>query len=217
MSHERSRERDRSKRYEAAQPVDARERALDTLTDMYVKDKISLEQYENFAGEIQRASDPDAALRALVASPDSRPSGGYGDSPGESLRRAASEIRDSFSPAFGPSGRPGDVIVSIMSERRVDGRLIQNSSSTSITLMGSTTIDLRGMRLPPSGLHLDLVVVMGETRILVSPGMPVRFSVVPIMGEAMSRADIPVGASREGVLEVGGISLMGSVSVRVVP
>jgi len=104
-----------------------------------------------------------------------------------------------------------------MGERRINGRMLEAKAATSVTLMGSTTIDLRGIQVPATGLRLELVAIMGETRILVSSSTRVHFSVVPIMGEAISRADVPFDASPEGVLHISGIALMGSVSVRVVP
>jgi hypothetical protein len=226
MSGERSRGRDRRQSHENLQYGDTREKALDALTNLYVQDKISLEQYENLAAEIQKAADPEAVLRsALIAhrmpamefnsnnkdfedEQDRVSSGGH-------QRPLSPDPKNSFYPSFGQWGRSGDFFLCIMGERRVDGRLLSNKAASSVTLMGSTIIDLRGIQLPASGLRLELVAVMGEIKILVSPGTPVHFSVVPIMGEAVSRADVPANASLEGVLEISGVALMGSVSVRV--
>jgi hypothetical protein len=228
MSRERARERERGRSYENLQYSDVREKALDALTNLYVQDRISLEQYENLAAEIQKAADPQAVLNsALVAhqSPDMERSPKINNSENEQRGSFASDHRQPLSPnpvnSFYPSSaqfwKSGDFFLCVMGERRVNGRMLEGKSASSVTLMGSTTIDLRGIQLPASGFRLELVAIMGETRILVSPGTIVHFSVVPIMGEAVSRADVPFNASREGVLEVSGIALMGSVSVRVVP
>lgn len=239
MARERS--RDRGRRSEQLS-MDPKERALDEITNLYVKDKISLDQYETLAAQVQQSSDPESVLRsALVSSrPEERPEERAEE------RQAFERQRDAFRPtertqgerhpserreprmpsspifsensfpAFRQNGRSGDFFLCIMGERRVDGRMLTSRSSSSVTLMGSTTIDLRDIEVPESGLRIDLVAVMGEVRVLVAPGTPVHFSVVPIMGEAVSRADYPTAGTRAGVLEIAGMALMGSVTVRVV-
>jgi hypothetical protein len=227
MSRDRTKGRERGWSYEHAPHSDIREKVLDELTDLYVQDKISLEQYESLAAEIQKADDPQAVLHAALTAHRAS------DMDGRAERRDVQHDQDGSSSAYrrplspdsvnpmdsllGPWGRSGDFFLCVMGDRRVNGRMLEGKAATSVTLMGSTTIDLRGIQVPAAGLRLELVAIMGETRILVSPGTRVHFSVVPIMGEAVSRADVPFDASREGVLQVSGIALMGSVSVRVVP
>ncbi len=218
MSRERTKGQERGWSYENAPSSDIREKALDELTDLYVQDKISLEQYENLAAEIQRADDPQAVLHAALTAHRASDMDGRverRDVQNDQGGTSSSAYRRPLS--LGQWGRSGDFFLCVMGDRRVNGRMLEGKAATSITLMGSTTIDLRGIQVPAAGLRLELVAIMGETRILVSPGTRVHFSVVPIMGEAVSRADVPFGASREGLLQVSGIALMGSVSVRVVP
>ena len=232
MARERSRDRGRGMEQP---PADPKERVLDQLTELYVKDRLSLEQYETLAAQVQQASDPESVLRsALVAS---RPGDRARENAGEpapsseheraSRRAPAEDPRDrrgppspqfsgSSFPVFGQSGRSGDFFLCIMGDRRVDGRMLMSRSASSVTLMGSTTIDLRDIEVPDSGLRLELIAVMGEIRVLVAPGTPVHFSVVPIMGEAVSRAEYPSAGGQSGVLEIAGMALMGSVTVRVV-
>ncbi len=228
MSRERTRGRERGWSYENAPSSDIREKVLDELTDLYVQDKISLERYENLAAEIQKADDPQAVLHSALTAhraPDMDGRAERHDLKNNQDGSSSSDYRRPLSPEpvnpldslLGQWGRSGELFLCVMGERRVNGRMLEGKTATSVTLMGSTTIDLRGIQVPAAGLRLELVAIMGETRILVSPGTRVHFSVVPIMGEAVSRADVPFGASREGVLQVSGIALMGSVSVRVVP
>ncbi len=218
MSRERTKGRERGWSYENSPSSDIREKALDELTDLYVQDKISLEQYENLAAEIQKADDPQAVLHAaLTAHRASDMDGRVERRDVQNDQGGTSSSAYSRPLSLGQWGMSGDFFLCVMGDRRVNGRMLEGKAATSVTLMGSTTIDLRGIQVPAAGLRLELVAIMGETRILVSPGTRVHFSVVPIMGEAVSRADVPFGASREGVLQVSGIALMGSVSVRVVP
>ncbi len=229
----RDRSRDRERRSEQL-PIDPKERVLDQITNLYVKDRISLEQYESLAAQVQQSSDPESVLRSALVSarpedrrayesqqdvsrPTERSHGEHHPSERHETRAPSTPIfsENSF-PAFRPNGRSGDFFLCIMGERRVDGGRLTSRSSSSVTLMGSTTIDLRDVEVPESGLRIELVAIMGEVRVLVAPGTPVHFSVVPIMGEAVSRADYPTSGTRTGVLEIAGMALMGSVTVRVV-
>lgn len=200
--------------------MDPKERTLDELTNLYVKDRISLEQYEKLAAEVQQSSDPEAVLRSALVPGHATESQktSHVDLESRDLHTApAPKFSGNSFPVLGQNGRPGDFFLCIMGDRRVDGRMLMSRSASSVTLMGSTTIDLRDIEIPESGLRLELVAIMGEVRVLVAPGTPVHFSVVPIMGEAVSRAEYPTAGTQTGVLEIAGMALMGSVTVRVVP
>lgn len=216
MSRERSERRERTAKgrsYHDQGFADPREKALDQLTSLYVKDVISLEEYERLAGEIQEASDPQSVLNSVIVA------GSGGRSSQESIDRIPFDrTNEPLSPnSLNSFPRPGDFFLCIMGERKVNGRMLLGKSASSITLMGSTVIDLRDIEVPASGMHIEVIAIMGETRIIVSPDMLVHLSVVPIMGEAVSRADVSLGSNNQGILEIGGVALMGSVSVRVVP
>jgi len=228
MRGEKVKRRERGRSDEDAPHTDIRDKVLDELTNLYVQDKISLEQYEIFAAEIQNAADPQAVLRsALTVYQSSDTDGGtkkrdvnrdHEETPlGEHRRSTSPDSGHAFSSPFGQRGMSGDFFLCVMGERRINERMLEARAATSVTLMGSTTIDLRGIQVPATGLRLELVAIMGETKILVSSGTRVHFPFVPIMGEAVSRADVPFDASPEGVLHISGIALMGSVSVRVIP
>jgi hypothetical protein len=230
MSRER---RDRSARNRSCHEqsfADPREKALDQLANLYAKDAISLEEFERLVDEMQKAADPQSILNSVIVAgsgcesaqaendntPFNRP-----DKP-PSPNQSISSSKASFKPlspnsAFDPFPGAGDFFLCIMGERKVNGRMLLGKSASSITLMGSTVIDLRDIEVPAYGMHIEVIAIMGETSIIVSPEMHVHLSVVPIMGEAKSRAGVPFGNSNQGILEIGGVALMGSVSVRAVP
>jgi len=66
MRGEKVKRRERNRSDEGVPHTDVREKVLDELTNLYVQDKISLEQYEIFAAEIQKAVDPQAVLRSAL-------------------------------------------------------------------------------------------------------------------------------------------------------
>lgn len=210
---------------------DPKEKALANLTDLYVKDQISLDQFETLAAEIQRSTNPDAVLDAALSQHlphvDSDASTSKPRMVNFADNQASEDANNPFSPRskfsfdaispFNQHGKFGDFYLCIMADRRIEGEMLASHSSFSLTLMGSTTIDLRNVEIPDSGLRLELIAIMGEVKILVSPETSVHFSVVPIMGEAISKANYPVRGKSSGILEVAGMSLMGSVSIRVIP
>lgn len=215
MNRERSEKRDttaKKKSYYNQSYIDPREKALDQLTNLYVKDIISLEEYERLAGELQEASDPQSVLNSLTVDSD-----GDGSSH-ESIDRIPFDRKNKPPSPKSLNSFPkhGDFFLCIMGERQINGKLLLGKSASSITLMGSTVIDFRGIEVPASGMHIEVIAIMGETRIIVSPDMLVHLSVVPIMGEAVNRADVSFGSNNRGILEIRGVALMGSVSVRVV-
>ncbi|MCX8013965.1 MAG: LiaF-related protein [Rectinema sp.] len=182
-----------------------REKALDIATRAFADNKLSLEQYETKAAEIQNArtlAQIRDCMKGLVELEAFSPE---------------TEVRETLSP-FGPKKeliqeKAPDLYFCIMGDRKVDGRSIRTTNAASITIMGSTIIDLRGIAIPDEGIHLDVIAVMGETKILVSPGMEVRCSVVPFMGEAVNKAMMHHGEYYQGTVVIGGIAFMGSVRV----
>ena len=113
------------------------------------------------------------------------------------------------------SGSP-EFSLCIMGDRKLAGDWLNSDQATSFTLMGSTTLDLRGTVLPPGRLKIDAMAIMGEIQILVPPGLPVKMSAFPFMGEATVK-----GAVEQRIVpgmpwvDVSGIALMGSIVVKV--
>ena len=82
--------------------------------------------------------------------------------------------------------------------------------------MGSTTFDLRDAVLPPGRLKINAIAIMGEVKIIVPEGLPVRMSAFPFMGEANIQSSVErrIDKNRPWV-DVGGIALMGSIIVKM--
>lgn len=182
---------------------DARQRALDSLTSAFASGSLTLDEYERRAGLVQKADNPDDVRRQV---------------PG---RTAESSLN------VPPRSVPGDLIVEhrtgspdfslcVMGDRRLSGDWLNSDQATSFTLMGSTTLDLRDTALPPGRLKIDAIAVMGEVRIIVPHGVPVRMSAFPFMGEARVSREVPQRiADRDSPwIDVSGIALMGSITVK---
>lgn len=204
-----------------------RQKALDTITSAFAFGKISLEDYEVRAEKIQKAvafgdiagqtldlprqelpRDPGYAHRDAAENPAPRRAPGF-------LRRTASPpVEDLFIEER--NGSP-EFSLCVMGDRKLAGDWLNSDQATSFTLMGSTTLDLRNTALPPGRLKIDAIAVMGEIKILVPRGLPVRMSAFPFMGEANIHSSVEQRIDRHlPWVDVSGLALMGSIIVKAV-
>jgi len=196
-----------------------RQEALDTITSAFAHGHITMEDYEAKAEKIQKAQLPVEIEEQTLELP--RPElpreTPRRSSPRPSLRRPA--------PAPAPAedlfveerhGSP-DFSLCVMGERKLAGDWLNSDQATSFTLMGSTTLDLRNTALPPGRLKIDAIAIMGEIRILVPRGLPVRMSAFPFMGEANVHASVEQRVDRnQPWVDVSGVAFMGSIIVKAV-
>lgn len=201
-----------------------RQSALDTITSAFATGKISIEEYEARADVIQKANalaDIDAQTLGLPQPELAR------DSSGRGQPVAGYETRPSSRrPAREPAYRAEDLFVEerhgspefslcVMGDRKLQGDWLNADHATSLTLMGSTTLDLRDTALPPGRLRIDALAVMGEIKIIVPRGLPVKMSAFPFMGEANVHASVERRVDRRNPwVEVSGVALMGSIVVK---
>lgn len=180
----------------------ARERALDLLTSAYAQDRLPLDDYERRARAVQQARDSgDIALITAdlpAATPHAPPQSPPRHFPVESRHG------------------PQETVACIMSDRRMTGDWLASDAVTGITVMGSTTMDLRDATLPPGRLRIELFTLMGETKIIVPPGLPVRLSAFPLMAEARLDDRVPRRIDPDAPwVEVSGMAVMGEIRVVV--
>jgi hypothetical protein len=112
---------------------------------------------------------------------------------------------------FGPGQAS---LVCVMGDRQMTGDWLSGDKVDSFTLMGSTKLDLRDVALPAGRLKIDAFCLMGEIKIIVPRGLPVRLNAFPFMGEARLGRD--VGSRVEPgrpYVEVSGFAMMGSIVV----
>lgn len=189
-----------------------RQQALDVITSAFATGKLSLEDYETKAGKIQQAKS--------LAEIDYETAG----FPQQELPRQAQPGR---APVARSYSMPTDLIVEerngspefalcIMGERRLTGDWLNSDSATTITVMGSTVLDLRDTALPPGRLKIEAIALMGEVKVIVPRGVPVKMSAFPFMGEAHASREISqrIVDRSSPWIEVSGIALMGSITVK---
>ena len=188
-----------------------RQRVIDTLTQAYASDYLSMEEYESRAAAAAAADLP-GQLDDLVSDLPS-----IAGAPDEPARRPSSPPRPRR-PAY-PAEYPGGAsssVTCILGDRSMTGNWLDSDRVNSFTLMGSTRLDLRDADLPESGpVRIEAFVLMGETVIIVPRELPVRLTAMPFMGEARARRDVDqnIRGARRWV-EISGLVVMGSVVVK---
>jgi DUF1707 SHOCT-like domain/Cell wall-active antibiotics response LiaF, C-terminal len=112
-----------------------------------------------------------------------------------------------------PRRTPRRWIVSVMGNTERRGRWRVAEHAAAVTLMGNATIDLRQAELSAPEVTISVFTAMGNTYVIVPPGVDVDLSAVAVMGNKFdkTRAESNPGAP---LVRVTGVVLMGNIFVR---
>lgn len=104
-------------------------------------------------------------------------------------------------------------IVSVMGNAVRRGRWRVAEHATAVTVMGNATIDLRHAELSGPEVTITVLTTMGNTYVVVPPGVDVDLSAIAIMGNRVdeTRSDVRPGAP---LVRITGIVFMGNIFVR---
>ncbi len=186
----------------------ARERTVQTLSEHFAQDNLSVEQLEERLDLCYRATALEE-LEVLTSDlPMLRPSTEL--APAEETTPA---VRATVDPA---SVRETQVAVAIMSGNSRKGTWSPPRHLYAVAVMGGLELDFREARFPPGETQVTVFSLMGGADIIVPPGLPVRSNVVAIMGgfEQVDQApdNLPPDTPR---LKINGFVMMGGVDMSV--
>jgi hypothetical protein len=200
-----------------------RQEAIEVLTSAFAGNIISMEDYERRATLASAAEFPEA-LEGVLADLPVRRSGSIG---GASTTRDAnrtsrsSTMYDTPSPSYKrhPAGdlvnAPPLTTGCVMGDRNMTGNWLTSNKVSSFTVMGSTKLDLRDSDLPPGPINVEVFTLMGETKIIVPPGLPVRMNAFAFMAESTTHRSVNQQVhGAETWVEISGFVMMGSVVVK---
>jgi hypothetical protein len=104
-------------------------------------------------------------------------------------------------------------VVSVMGNATRRGRWRVAERATALTVMGNATIDLRHAELSAPEVTINVFTAMGNTYVIVPPGVDVDLSAIAIMGNRFDRSsgDVKPGAP---LVRITGVALMGNIFVR---
>ena len=191
-----------------------RELALDRLTEAFASDLVTMEDYEARVSKVQNADRPGAIDAAVSDLPQVRPRGGAKDR--DAARRGTGrESRSlSYRNAIDPRLRGEESVACILGNRNLQGDFLSGDKIGSFTVLGNTCIDLRDTALPPCALRIDAFCVMGNLKVIVPHGLPVKMNSLPILGDSHVARDVERRVERNMPhVVVNGFAVMGNLVV----
>jgi hypothetical protein len=192
---------------------DAKERALELLSGRYSEDLIDADELDRRLERVERAVtleeiavitddllDPGATLMPRLGGEEARPS----SERALAVPASMSDRRD---------------MVAVFSERRYEGEWSVSRRIESLTVFGSTVIDLRAARIGSGVTEIDVKVLVGCVMIIVRPGLPVEIHCRALLGAVERDEEVselsPVGADEHASrLRVRGFVCFGAVEIR---
>ncbi len=180
-----------------------RNRVIDSLTEQFASDRLTLEEFESRLDLAHRATSEEA-LRALLPEPlpVSHP---MPASTAAGIRRATADSVRQRSLAFGFWGGT-----------QRSGSWIPARKNYAVAFQGGVELDLREARFGPGVTDIWVFCVMGGVNVIVPPELQVDFGGVGIMGgfdaEAGARAVEDPGAP---VVRIRGVAIWGGAAVEI--
>jgi hypothetical protein len=179
---------------------DRRERAIQQLSDSFVADLLTVDQFEERLARVHGATTP-AAVDALVADLAPLPAG----APTTALAPL------SVDPALAPAARRIRSILGNV-ERR-GGWAVPAQMQVSATF-GNVELDFRDARFTAGVTEIDARVVFGNLEIIVPPQLAVECDGSSILGNIESHGTGAVSDPERPLLRIHGFAVLGNVEVQ---
>ncbi len=191
---------------------EARERAIDLLSECFARDMLSVEDFERRVAVAHAAG----SMAELGEAIEGLGKDGTAPAKGEDSTK---QIPRGAPPATFSEVRPTDRAVAVFGETKRAGQWVPARRNTAVAVMGSVRIDLREARLGPGTTTITAVTFMGSVEVLTPPGMHVQCAGSAVFGsfehgdsEHGGSDPAPVGPD-ESMVRVDGFSVFGSVEI----
>lgn len=190
---------------------EAREKAIDLLSECFAQDRVTMEDFERRVTLAQEAGSLPELGKALE--------GLRGGSQG-TVAAGAVQAGDLAAVArMGadlPAGRirPTDRAVAVFSETKRSGPWIPARRNTIAAVMGSMVLDLREALLGPGETLFTVTAVMSSVEVVVPPGLHIECSGSAILGSFEQRGIRSVLASGDmPLVRIDGFAVLSSVEI----
>ena len=199
-------------------------KAVDILSAGYAKNRLPLEEYERLVEYINKIeSERELAVVEKIVSEyaveevkTEAPASEYdddGDSDDSPSDYYHSHTHHSH--AHHDSDYPGYMINPVIFSSRTHTGPVK-SGAQFISLFGSQRLIIKKENLAKKQTRLEVVSIMGETTILVEPGIKVSNRVIPILGSSSTNQKVRKSAESGGrELVISGAALLGSIAIKV--
>ncbi len=177
-----------------------RERAIQALCAHYAQDQLSTQELEARFERVYRASTESELRATLIGLPALRADLVVAEGARPELYQVSAEA----------AALPEKRILAVMSELKRQGPWLAPPRITLRVVMGTVRLDLREAQLPPGGVDIDVLVVMGEAVILLPPGVRSDVDGTAVMGEWTDRTH-PHLDPADPMIRIHGSAIMGTV------
>lgn len=190
---------------------EAREKAIDLLSECFAQDRVTMEDFERRVTLAQEAGSLPELGKALEGlRGGSQAVGAAGAVQAGDLAAVARMGADL------PAGRirPTDRAVAVFSETKRSGPWIPARRNTVAAVMGSMVLDLREALLGPGETLFTVTAVMSSVEVVVPPGLHIECSGSAILGSFEQRGIRSVLASGDmPLVRIDGFAVLSSVEI----
>lgn len=191
--------------------AEAKEEAIDVLAECFAHDLMPVEDFERRVSIVHAA----ASMPELSEAVEGIRTRGGGAAEGG--QRAKVEALQRMRPDV-PAGRvrPSDRAIAVLGSTKRAGNWVPARRNSVVSVLGSTTLDLREALLGPGECTFSVAAFLGSVEIIVPPGLHVECAgsaVLGSFGEEMRRdlrATLDPDAPR---VRIEGIAVLGSVEI----
>ena len=182
---------------------EARQKAIDVLSESFARDEMDVNQFEQRVELVGQAENL-SQLRAILADLPTA------NLPPESRRLA-------LRPMLSPEKIPGhSVVVGIMGGGGRAGSWVPARHNWAVGVMGGCQLDFREAQLGPGVTEVRVLAIMGGVEVLVPRDVRVECSGIGIMGGFDHQGAVSSPPDPDApVIRVSGLAIMGGVGVSV--
>ena len=190
---------------------EAREKAIDLLSECFAQDRVTMEDFERRVTLAQKAGTLPELGKALEGL-----RGGAGAAVATGTAQSDDLAVVARMGADLPAGRirPTDRAVAVFSETKRSGPWIPARRNTVAAVMGSMVLDLREALLGPGETLFTVTAVMSSVEVVVPPGLHIECSGSAILGSFEQRGTRSVLASGDmPLVRIDGFAVLSSVEI----
>jgi len=181
-----------------------REKAIESLSDSFAKNRLPLEEYERLVEYINKIeSERELVLVEKIVAEYNQPETPVYDD---------DEYEDG--PVY-PHSSGSSSNIAVLSSRTFSGPLKQGSDFVSV--LGSAYVKIRKADLTRQQTVVNVVSVLGDITISVESGIRVRNRAIPILGSSSGSNKVNKMAQQSGPeLVITGVAVLGNITVKLI-
>lgn len=180
--------------------VSKRDQVIDSLTEYFASDALTLEDFEARLDQANQATSLDELSSIL------------NDLEGPHARRRAATTPTRYA---GPRKSRG-LVLGFWGGSTRSGAWTPAQRNFVVAFQGGVELDLREARLPPGGTDFTVFCAMGGVNIIVPPGLAVDFGGIGVMGAFEHEPGPPAETNPDSpYVRINGLAVWGGANIEV--